>query len=52
MFAHCLQVTFIAEVTPPPAYLYKIELWGTTHELYSYNFEKLGLVRTLLVEIS
>ncbi|XP_024358027.1 probable apyrase 6 isoform X3 [Physcomitrium patens] len=37
------QVTFIAEVTPPPAYLYKIELWGTTHELYSYNFEKLGL---------
>lgn len=43
-----LQVTFVSEKAPPFAYFHKIELRGTTHNLYSYSFDKLGLVRILL----
>lgn len=37
------QVTFVSEKAPPFAYFHKIELRGTTHNLYSYSFDKLGL---------
>lgn len=44
-FANGLQVTFVAEKEPPLDYLHEVELWGTTYNLYSYSFEKLGVVR-------
>uniref|UniRef100_A0A7I4CEH6 Apyrase n=1 Tax=Physcomitrium patens TaxID=3218 RepID=A0A7I4CEH6_PHYPA len=37
------QVTFVSNVVPLPTDLYKIELQGTTHYLYSHGFAKLGL---------
>lgn len=47
VFSFFLQVIFVPEKAPPAAYSSKVELWGTTHDLYSYSFDNVGLVSIL-----